>query len=39
VVIRELKEKGEEEWQREWDATTKGAITESFFPIVGDRLS
>jgi hypothetical protein len=39
AVIRELKEKGEEEWQREWDASTKGAITKSFFPTIRDRLS
>ena len=39
AVIRDLKEEGEEEWQGEWDATTKGSITKSFFPARGDRLS
>jgi len=38
-VIRELKEEGEQEWQSEWHASTKGAITKSFFPIIKDRLS
>jgi len=27
AVIRELKDEGEQEWRREWDASTKGAIT------------
>jgi ribonuclease HI len=36
TVIRELKEEGEEEWQGEWDASTKGAITKSFFPKIGE---
>jgi len=39
AVIRELKEEGVEEWQREWDASTKGAITKSLFPTIGDRLT
>ena len=39
AVIRELKEEGEQEWQSEWDASTKGPITKSFFPIIRDRLS
>jgi hypothetical protein len=25
-------------WQSEWDQTTKGAITKSFFPKIADRL-
>jgi len=25
-------------WQSEWDRTTKGAITKSFFPRIADRL-
>jgi hypothetical protein len=25
-------------WQSEWDHTTKGAITKSFFPKIADRL-
>jgi hypothetical protein len=39
AVITELKEEGVEEWQCEWDASTKGAITNSFFPTIGDRLT
>ena len=27
AVIRELKEEGEQEWQSEWDASTKGTFT------------
>ena len=38
-MIRELKEEGEREWQSEWDTSTKGEITKSFFPIIRDRLS
>jgi hypothetical protein len=25
-------------WQREWDQTTKGAITRQYFPVAADRL-
>jgi len=39
AVIKELKEEGVEEWQCEWDASTNGAVTKSFFPTIGDRLS
>ena len=39
AVIVELKEEGEQEWQSEWDASTKGAMTKSFFLIIRDRLS
>ena len=39
AVIRELKEEGKQEWQSEWNASTKGGITKSFFPIIRDRLS
>jgi len=38
-VFRESNEEGEQEWQSEWDASTKVAITKSFFPIIRDRLS
>ena len=27
-----------EKWQREWDKTTKGAITKEYFPVVTERL-
>jgi len=39
VVIRKLKEEGEKEWQGEWDASSKGAITKAFFSTIGDRPS
>jgi hypothetical protein len=26
-------------WQREWDVSTKGELTKTFFPTVKDRLS
>jgi antirestriction protein ArdC len=39
AVIRELKKEGVQEWQREWDASAKGAITKTFFPNIRDRLS
>ena len=31
AVISELKKEGEQEWQSERDASTKGAITKMFF--------
>jgi len=34
TVYSELKE----QWQNEWDRTTKGATTKSFFPSIVDRL-
>jgi ribonuclease HI len=39
AVTSELKEKGVQEWQREWDASTKGELTKTFFPTVKDRIS
>jgi len=39
VVMSELSEISVETWQREWDLTTKGAITKEYFPVVADRLS
>jgi len=39
AVIRVLKEGGQQEWQSEWDASTKVAITKLFFLIIRDRLS
>jgi hypothetical protein len=38
AVISELKEKGVQVWQREWDDSTKEELTKTFFPIVRDRL-
>ena len=38
-MFRELKEEGAEERQSDRDASTKGAITKSFFPTIGARLT
>jgi hypothetical protein len=38
VVLSELGEISVEKWQREWDQTTKGAITKEYFPVVAERL-
>ena len=38
AAIKRIQE-GELEWQKEWNASTKGEITKSFFPDVGDRKS
>jgi ribonuclease HI len=37
AVIKAIQEEGELEWQNEWNATTKGEITKTFFPVIGDR--
>jgi len=37
-VISELSNLSVTKWQSEWDHTTKGAITKSFFPKIADRL-
>jgi hypothetical protein len=37
AVIKEIQAEGELEWQKEWDASTKGAITKSFFPTISDQ--
>jgi hypothetical protein len=39
VVTSELKEKGIQEWKRQWVASTKGELTKIFFPTVKDRIS
>jgi len=39
AVTSELKEKGIQVWQSEWDASNKGELTITFFPIVKDRTS
>jgi ribonuclease HI len=39
AVISELKRKGVQVWQREWDASTEGELTKIFFPSVKDRIS
>jgi hypothetical protein len=38
TVTRELKEQCIKLWQNEWETTTKGATTKSFFPNTEDRL-
>jgi len=38
VVLSELGGINTEKWQREWDQTTKGAITKEYFPVVAERL-
>jgi len=38
TVISELSDLNVTKWQSEWDRTTKGAITKSFFPRLSDRL-
>ncbi|KAJ4448322.1 hypothetical protein ANN_10337 [Periplaneta americana] len=37
IVQTEIEE-GKLKWQKEWDDTTKGAITKSYFPNVKERL-
>jgi len=39
AMVKELKEESELVWQSEWDASTKGEITKSFFPIIRDQIS
>ncbi|PSN53551.1 hypothetical protein C0J52_09192 [Blattella germanica] len=38
VVFSEISENSVAKWQEEWDQTTKGATTKSFFPSVAQRL-
>ena len=35
---REIRDYSATKWQSEWDITTKGAITKTFFPKITDRL-
>ena len=37
-MLSELSEVSVTKWQSEWDLTTKGAITKSFFPNIAERL-
>ena len=39
AIIKEIKEKGETHWQQEWNASTKGETTKSFFPNISERKS
>jgi hypothetical protein len=36
--VSELKEQSVIQWQNEWERTTEGAITKSFFPKIVDRI-
>jgi hypothetical protein len=36
-VIKKIQEKGELQWQQEWNVSTKGETTKSFFPNIGER--
>ena len=38
VVMSEQKEQSVKWWQREWTETTKGAITNAFYPKIENRL-
>ena len=37
-MLSELNEQSVKQWQSEWKRSSKGAITRSFFPKIGDRL-
>jgi len=38
AVIKEIQDEGELEWQKKkLNASTKGEITKTFFPVIGDR--
>jgi hypothetical protein len=39
AMTSELKEKGVQVWQSEWNAPNKRELTKTFFPSVKDRLS
>ena len=38
VVQSELHQQSQQKWEREWENSTKGEITKSYFPSVKDRL-
>ena len=38
-VIKVIQEQGELQWQQEWNVSTKGETTKSFFPDIGERKS
>ena len=38
-MIKVIQEKGELQWQQEWNVSTKGETTKSFFPDVGEYKS
>jgi hypothetical protein len=38
TVTSELKEKCVQVWHSEWDASNKGGLTRTFFPVLKDRI-
>jgi hypothetical protein len=38
AVLSDLNEQSVNQWQNEWESSSKGAITRSFFPKIADRL-
>ena len=38
AVLSDLYEQSVNQWQKEWESSSKGAITKSFFPKITDRL-
>jgi len=38
AVLSELSEQCVKQWQNEWERSSKGVITKSFFPKIADRL-
>ena len=36
VVMSDLTEMSIQTWQRQWEQTTKGAITKEYFPVVNE---
>jgi hypothetical protein len=37
-IDHQEREKSIDKWQQQWDNTTKGLVTEEFFPNIKDRL-
>jgi len=37
-VLSDLNEQSVNQWQKEWERSSKGAITKSFFPKITERL-
>jgi hypothetical protein len=38
-IVQQLREKRLQQWQMQWDRTTKARTTKEFFPNVKDRLN
>jgi hypothetical protein len=39
TIKRDNQQQSIRKWQRQWEETTKGAITKEFFPTVESRLA